>query len=136
MDVKLDWKEDLQFTGFNELGSTVALEGIRKDGIRSAGFKPLELFLVGLAGCTAMDVISILEKKRQIVTEFNVNVHADRADEHPKIFTDIVVEYVFSGKDLDPEAIKRAIELSENKYCPAMAMLRKNSPIRTKITIK
>ena len=84
---------------------------------------------------TAMDVISILQKKRQEVTQFSVNVHAERSNVHPKVFTEIVIEYTLTGPNLDSEAVRRSVELSENKYCSAMAMLRKNSPIRTRITL-
>ena len=135
MDAKLDWNQGLKFSGTNAYGSAVLLEGALEAGVKTEGFKPLELMLIGLAGCTAMDVISILEKKRQVVTQFKINVHADRAEEHPRVFSDIVIEYIFSGNDLDPDAVKRAVELSETKYCSAVAMLRKNSPIHTKITI-
>jgi putative redox protein len=135
MDVKLNWTKSLEFTGINTNGFDVPLGGTLDEGVKPDGFKPLELILIGLAGCTAMDVISILEKKKQKVNQFGVNVHAERAVDHPKVFTDIVVEYIFSGEDLDPEAVKRAIELSETKYCSAMAMLKKNSPIHTRFTI-
>jgi putative redox protein len=135
MDVKLDWKHDLQFTGINASGYNVPLGGTLDECTQPDGFKPLELMLVGLAGCTAMDVISILEKKKQEVTQFSVNVHTERSNEHPKVFTDISIEYVLSGPDLNAEAVKRSVELSETKYCAAMAMLRKNSPIHTHITL-
>jgi putative redox protein len=81
-------------------------------------------------------VISILEKKRQKVTDFEVLLHADRASEHPKVFTDITIEYVIKGRDLDPEAVARAVDLSENKYCPGMAMLRKAANITTSYRIE
>jgi putative redox protein len=77
MDVNLEWKEKLQFTGINANDVHVPLVGTMEEGATSDGFKPLELILIGLAGCTAMDVISILEKKRQIVTQFDIKVHAD-----------------------------------------------------------
>ena len=86
---------------------------------------------MGLGGCTAMDVISILEKKRQKVTGFELQLHADRASEHPKVFTDITIEYIVKGKGIDPDAVARAIKLSETKYCPGMAMLRKAANITT-----
>ncbi|MCE1253289.1 MAG: OsmC family protein [Anaerolineae bacterium] len=137
MDVKLDWKQGMSFNGSsdNDWGFNIPLGTSAEFGGKNDGFKPLELILIGLAGCTAMDVVSILEKKRQVVSSFQIKVHADRAAEHPKVFTDVVLEYIFSGKELDPVAVDRAVELSDTKYCSAMAMLRKNSPIHTKITI-
>ncbi len=82
-----------------------------------------------------MDVISILKKKRQEVTQFEVNAEVERSAEHPKVFTKIVLEYKFSGKNLDPQAVERAVELSETKYCGAQAMLRETAEITHKITI-
>jgi putative redox protein len=99
------------------------------------GFRPMELVLLGLAGCTAMDVISILRKKRQHVTGFEVQAHAERAQEHPRVFTDITIKYIVEGINVDPEAVRRAIELSETKYCPAQAMLVQAVPIRHEFEI-
>jgi putative redox protein len=89
----------------------------------------MELIATGLAGCTAMDVISILSKKRQDVTAFEVKVHAEQAAEHPKVMTSAVIDYLISGHDVGEEAVLRAIELSAVRYCPAQAMLGKLMPI-------
>ncbi len=88
------------------------------------GLSPMGLVLVGLAGCTAMDVISILTKKRQPVTFFEVAVEGDQVDEHPRIYHDIAIVYRLGGKELDENAVKRAIELSMTKYCPVNGMLK------------
>ena len=104
-------------------------------GGENDGFRPTELVLVGLAGCTAMDVISILAKKKQDVTAFEVKAHGERASEDPKRFTSFLVEYVISGKGIDPAAVQRAVELSETKYCSVMATLRFAGPVERKITI-
>ena len=96
-------------------------EGERQE----TGPRPLRLLLVGLAGCTAMDVVSILKKKRQPFTGLQVRVTAERADEHPRVYTRIGLEYVVTGRGVDPRAVERAIELSETKYCSASAMLSK-----------
>ena len=90
---------------------------------------------MSLAGCTGMDVISILRKKRQDVTNFEVKVHADQADSHPHVFTAVIVEYIVTGNNIDPKAVERAIDLSENAYCPAQAMLVKAVPIKHTYTI-
>jgi putative redox protein len=83
-----------------------------------------------------MDIVSILSKKRQDLTSFEVRVHADRQDEHPKVFTHLTIEYVLSGNDLSREAVERAVQLSAEKYCPAQAMFAKLVPIDLKITIQ
>ena len=95
----------------------------------------MELLATGLAGCTAMDVISILQKKRQEVTDFEVQVHAERASEHPKVFTSAVIEYFISGHNLDEAAVVRAIELSATRYCPAQAMFQNVFPMELKYHI-
>ncbi len=135
MDAKVTWKgSTLDFDGTANSGITVPLASRKEDGTTD-GFSPLELLLVGLAGCTAMDVISILEKKRQDVTGFEVKTHADRATEHPRVFTHVVVEYVVTGHQVDTAAVERAVELSVTKYCSAQAILSKAVPIEHKITI-
>lgn len=95
----------------------------------------MELLLVGLAGCTAMDVISILEKKRQDVTSFEVTAHGTRAEDHPRLFTNIVLEYIVTGHQVEREAVERAVELSATKYCSAAAMFGKAATIEHKITV-
>lgn len=130
MDTSLVWEKDLRFEGNNTDGSTVLLDASIEHGGNGQGFSPLELILIGLTGCTAMDVKSILEKKRQTITQFIIKAHAERAVDHPKVFTEITLVFELEGPDVDPQAVKRAVELSETKYCSAMAMLRKNSPIR------
>ena len=93
------------------------------------GFRPLELMAVSLAGCTAMDVVSIIRKKQQDVTAFEVQVQADQQHEHPHVFTKAVITYLVSGHNVDEAAVLRAIELSATKYCPAQAMLAKVFPM-------
>jgi putative redox protein len=135
MDAKVEWKQGLSFEGSADSGFSLPLGTAREEGGQEDGFRPMELLLIGLAGCTAMDVISIMKKKQQMVTRFEVKVHGDRAPEHPKVFTHIEMEYVLTGKNLDPVAAGRSVELSEIKYCSAMATLRKAVDIDTKITL-
>ena len=92
--------------------------------------------VLSLAGCTAMDVISILHKKQQAVTSFIVTIHAERAAEHPKVFTYLSILYHLTGRNLDEDALRRALELSATKYCPAQAMLGKVVPIELKYIIE
>ncbi len=136
MDAKVIWKDRMSFEGTSDSGFKVPLGTIPAVGGDDDGFRPLELLAIGLAGCTAMDVISILKKKRQDVQSFEVQVHADRAAEHPKVFTNFVIEYVISGNDISREAVERAVQLSADKYCPAQAMFNQIAPMDLKITIK
>jgi len=96
----------------------------------------MELLAIGLTGCTAMNIISILKKKHQEVKDFEVHVHANNASDHPKVFTHLTIECPLTGKDLDYKAIERAMHLSETKYCSAQAMFKKVAPIDLKIVIK
>jgi putative redox protein len=125
---KLAWKGGLSFDGKVGSGLSVPL-GVKSEGGEEDGLRPMELLAAGLAGCTAMDVISILEKKRQKISEFEVRVNAERADEHPKVFTSAVLEYIVTGNQVDEAAVVRAIELSATRYCPAQAMFQKIFPI-------
>ena len=136
MDAKVIWKNRMSFEGTSDSGFKVPLGTTPAVGGDDDGFRPLELLAIGLAGCTAMDVVSILSKKRQELTSFEVHVHADRQDEHPKVFTHLTIEYVLSGNDISREAVERAVQLSAEKYCPAQAMFAKIVPIDLKITIQ
>jgi putative redox protein len=129
MDAKVIWQQGLSFTGTADSNFEVPLGTDPEIGGANDGFRPLELMAVSLAGCTAMDVASILKKKQQDVTAFEVQVHADRAGEHPKVFTHIVITYLATGHKLDEKALLRSIELSATKYCPAQAMLARVVPI-------
>ena len=115
MKAKVNWKGKLSFTGSAESGFEVPLGANPSVGGDDDGFRPLELMAVSLAGCTAMDVISILQKKRQQVSEFHVEVDADRTDEHPRVFTNAVIEYHLSGADIQEKAVVRALELSATR---------------------
>lgn len=136
MDGKVIWKSGMSFTGLSGSGFSVPVDTTSKNGGADSGPSPMELVLLGLGGCTAMDVISILKKKRQEVTSFEILLHADRSAEHPRVFTNITLEFVVTGHDVDEEAVKRAVELSETKYCSVSAMLSKSVAIFTKVTVK
>ncbi len=115
----------MRFDAVGGSGHHVTLDADEHGGGHNAGFRPMELLLVGLAGCTGMDVISILRKKRQQVTRYEVHVQGVRAEDHPMVFVEITVEHVLTGHHLQPEAVVRAIELSKDRYCGAGAMLGK-----------
>jgi putative redox protein len=123
------WKNGMSFTGTADTGFEVPLGADASVGGADDGFRPMELMLVSLAGCTAMDVISILSKKRQNITGFEVKVDGKRASEHPKVFTAISIHYVVRGQGVDAGAVERAIDLSKTKYCPAQAMLSQIAPV-------
>ncbi len=135
MATKVVWKHGLSFTGKSESGFDIPIGTRVENGGAGDGISPMELLLVGLAGCTGMDVISILEKKRQEVTGFEVSASAKRTETQPRVYSDIAVEYVVTGRGIDPEAVKRAVELSETKYCSVEAMLGKTAHIHSTITI-
>jgi putative redox protein len=135
MEATVKWKEDLSFAGSAGSGYKVDLGSEIEVGGKDDGFRPLELMALSLAGCTAMDVISILLKKRQDIKDFTVQVVADRADEHPRIFTAATIQYHVTGNQVDETAVIRAIELSATRYCPAQGMLAKILPIKLEYQI-
>ena len=132
MKAKVSWKKDLQFVGVADSGYPVQLDS---NSSPQTGVGPVELVAIALASCTAMDVISILRKKRQVVTSLDVNVQAEREPEYPRVISHAVLEYVLSGHAIQAAAVLSAIELSVTKYCPVHAMLGKVFPIETHFSI-
>ena len=118
-EITADWLGEMAFLGTNQDGATIQMGSL--DG--EPALRPMQLLLTGLAGCTAMDIISILKKKRLEVDKFRVEVRGKRAEEHPRIFTEIEVKYLLWGTRLDARSVEQAIQLSEEKYCSAQAML-------------
>ena len=129
MDLTLNWRGRLAFEGAADSGYIQKLDADGSVGGENSAARPMEYIALGLAGCTAMDVISILQKKRQSVTSFQVRLHAERASEQPKVFTKAVIEYIIIGNKVNEAAVLRAIELSVENYCPVYAMLSKAFPI-------
>lgn len=123
MKASVKLEQGMTFLGTADSGFPVQMDSSKAVGGDDDGVRPMELVLIGLGGCTAMDVISILRKKRQNITDFEVTLAAERAKEHPHVFTHITVKYIVHGREVDPKAVERAIELSKTKYCPAQAML-------------
>lgn len=136
MDATVKWNGKMAFTGTPDSGHSVLMDAFGNVGGEDQGPRPTELVLMGLGGCTAMDVISILEKMKQNITGFEIKVHADKAETHPKVFTHIVLEYILTGRSIDPGAVEKAVMLSKEKYCSVQAMLGKTAEIETKITVK
>lgn len=123
MQAKVKWVDGLQFVGESGTGHAIVMDADAEVGGANTGMRPTELLLIGLGGCSGMDVASILQKKRERVTAVEVNVKGEKADEHPKKFIAIEVEYVVSGRDLSEEAVKKAVSLSWDKYCSVKATL-------------
>ena len=129
MKVAVQWKEHMTFSGMPDSGFAVQMDADSTFGGTNNGVRPMEMIALGLAGCTAMDVISILQKKRQQITQFEVRVNAPRSAEHPKVFTKALITYVVTGKNVDESALIRSIELAATKYCPAQLMLAQAFPM-------
>lgn len=125
----------MQFVGRADSGHAVVMDAAAASGGTDSAVRPSELLVIGLAGCTGMDVISILRKKRQPVTGLEVVVHAEQAPDHPKRFTAMTVEYRVSGPGVDPAAVRRAIELSETTYCSVGLTLRNPVSITSTFTM-
>ena len=135
MGATVTWKDGLSFTGTAPSGYSIDLGASKSVGGAEDGFRPMELMALSLAGCTGMDVISILQKKRQQVTDFEVRVDTKSADQHPHVWVDVEVEYIVTGHDIDPAAVERAMQLSSERYCPAQNMINKAVDIKLKYQI-
>lgn len=115
----------ITFAGKTDSNHWVTIDGPENFSGSDAGIRPKELLLISLAGCTASDVVSILQKKRVNFNDFEINISAELTEEHPKVYSKIDLEYVVYGTDINPKDVERAIELSQTKYCGVTAMLEK-----------
>jgi putative redox protein len=113
----------------------VILDAAEHNGGQNSGPQPMEMLLVALAGCSGMDILAILRKKRQDITGYEIRIHGTRAEEYPKVFLDITIENIFTGHNIRPEAVERAIQLTEERYCGASAMLGKTATIEHTFSI-
>lgn len=120
---------ELTFLGKSDSNHWITMDAPGEEGGHHAGVGPKELLLLGLAGCTGSDIVTILRKKRVQTDDFELNVTAEVSDEHPKVFTKLNVEYVFYGENIPQKDVERAIELSLTKYCSVTKMLEKAVPI-------
>ena len=125
MNVTVKWVGDAMFLGESGSGHSVVMDGPPDHGGRNMGVRPMEMLLLGLGGCASFDVMSILKKSRQAVSDCRAEIEADRADAVPAVFTQIRMKFVVSGKNLKETQVKRAVELSAEKYCSASIMLEK-----------
>ena len=110
-------------------GHHILLDATQQNGGQDRGPRPMEMLLVALASCAGMDMLSILRKKRQDIKAYEVRIHGSRTEDHPKVFVEITVEHILTGHAIQPEGVKRAIELTEEKYCGASIMLSKAAQV-------
>ena len=129
MKATIRWVGDAMFVGESGSGHAVVMDGPPEDGGRNLGIRPMEMLLIGMGGCTAFDVVLILRKARQQISDCRVELQAERAAEPPKVFTRIHVHFVVSGHNLSESQVKRAVALSAEKYCSASIMLGKTADI-------
>jgi len=129
MKATVNWQNNMTFIGKSASGFPVQMDSDSSFGGTDSGVRPMEMIALGLAGCIAMDVLSILQKKRQQVTQFEVKVDAPRSADYPKVFTSAVITYIVIGKNVDETAVLRSIELTATKYCPAQIMLEQAFPM-------
>lgn len=129
LKAKVKWTGGLQFVGQSGTGHAIVMDGHPEHGGENTGMRPMELLLVALGGCSGMDIASILAKKRQDVRGIEINVQGKQAEDYPKRFTEIEIECIIKGKNLSEEAVKRAVELSMEKYCSVKATLEHSAKI-------
>jgi len=134
--VSISLLEGMRFEAIGQDGVPVSLDSSSDHGGTGSGLRPMELLLAALGSCTAMDVVSILRKKRQNVTGYHIEVRGVQQDDYPHVFTEISIRHVITGNDVSDDAVRRAIELSEFKYCPAFAMLSKAARIRSSYELR
>jgi len=129
MKARVKWVEEVTFLGEAASGHAVVMDGPPESGGRNLGIRPMEMLLLGMGGCTAFDVVMILKKARQEITDCVVEMEAERAATDPKVFTRIHVHFVVTGSGLSDKQVARAVELSAEKYCSASIMLSKSVDI-------
>ena len=129
MNISVNWVDGMLMVGKSDSGHTITMDGPPEIGGDNLGVRPMEMLLLGVAGCTMIDVVTTLKKMRQDLSYFQTEINAERANDHPKVFTNIHIQFVIKGKDLDPKKVEKAITLSAEKYCSASIMLGKTATI-------
>ena len=136
MKARVKWLDGRAFVGESGSGHAVVMDGAPVSGGRNIGVRPMEMLLLGLGGCTAFDVVMILERSREKVTSCEVELEAERATQDPKVFTHVKLIYKLKGKNLKPAAVERAINLSAEKYCSASIMFGKTAKLEHEWTVE
>ncbi|PKL47526.1 MAG: osmotically inducible protein OsmC [Nitrospira bacterium HGW-Nitrospira-1] len=126
---KVTYVNGMQFVGEADSGHAIIMDGTPETGGKDTGLRPMELLLIGIGGCSGMDVVAILKKKKQAISGFEINVNGQKAENHPQKFNEIDMEFVIKGKNISEEAVKRAVQLSMEKYCSVKAALEGSAKI-------
>ena len=129
MNLSVNWVDGMLMVGKSHSGHSITMDGPTEIGGENLGVRPMEMLLLGVAGCTMIDVVTTLQKMRQDLSHCEIKISAERANEHPKVFTDIHIHFIVKGKDLDSKKVDKAISLSAEKYCSASIMLGKTANI-------
>ena len=136
MKARIKWVEDATFLGESGSGHAVVMDGPPENGGRNLGVRPMEMLLLGMGGCASFDVVHILKKARQPISDCVAEISAERADEEPKVFTKIHIHFIVTGNNLKEKQVERAVSLSAEKYCSASIMLGKTAEISHDFEIK
>jgi putative redox protein len=136
MKARIKWIQDVMFLGESGSGHSVVMDGAPDAGGRNLGFRPMEMLLLGLGGCSAFDVCMILKRGREQVTDCVVELDGERATSDPKVFTKIVMRYIVTGRNLDRRKVERAVQLSAEKYCSASAIMTKTAQLEHVVEIR
>ena len=129
MQARVKWLDHMSFVGESGSGHSIVMDGAPESGGRDLGVRPMEMLLLGLGGCASFDVVMILQKARQTITNCEVEISAERADTEPKVFTKIHLHFIVEGENLAEAKVARAVSLSAEKYCSASKMLEKTAEI-------
>ena len=130
MNISVNWVDGLLMVGKSDSGHTITMDGPPESGGENLGVRPMEMLLLGVAGCTMIDVVTTLKKMRQDLSHCETKINAERATDHPKVFTNIHIQFIVKGKDLDSKKVDKAITLSAEKYCSASIMLGETATIK------
>jgi putative redox protein len=129
METRVKWLDNMSFVGESASGHSVVMDGPPEAGGRNLGARPMEMLLLGVGGCSSFDVVSMLKKSRQDITNCEVKISAERADTEPKVFTKIHLHFIIEGNNLSEKKVARAIGLSADKYCSASIMMSKTAEV-------
>ena len=129
MNISVNWVDGLLMVGKSDSGHTITMDGPPESGGENLGVRPMEMLLLGVAGCTMIDVVTTLKKMRQDLSYLETKINAERATDHPKVFTDIHIQFILKGQNLDEKKVDKAITLSAEKYCSASIMLGETATI-------
>ena len=129
MNISVNWVDGLLMVGKSDSGHTITMDGPPESGGENLGVRPMEMLLLGVAGCTMIDVVTTLKKMRQDLSHLETKINAERATDHPKVFTDIHIQFILKGQNLDEKKVDKAITLSAEKYCSASIMLSETATI-------